>query len=41
MPLFGKKKIVVIGGGAAGVFTAYLLKKNADFFFDARILSTG
>lgn len=33
-----KRKVVIIGAGAAGVFTAYLLQKNAPDRFDITIL---
>ena len=32
------KRVVVVGGGAAGVFTAYLLEKNAPGEFDVTVL---
>ena len=32
------KKIVIVGAGAAGVFTAYLLEKNAPGAFDITVL---
>jgi hypothetical protein len=38
MPDEAKKKVVIIGAGAAGVFTAYLLKKLAPDCYDIEIL---
>jgi phytoene dehydrogenase-like protein len=40
MPDEEKTKVVIIGAGAAGVFTAYLLKKWAPDCFDIEILET-
>lgn len=38
MPNGAKPKVVIIGAGAAGVFTAYFLEKNAPGHFDITIL---
>jgi predicted NAD/FAD-binding protein len=38
MPGSGKKKIVIIGAGAAGVFTAYLMKRFGGGCFEITIL---
>src|SRR5262245_8187772 len=38
MPAQNRPKVVVIGAGAAGVFTAYLLQKYAPDQFDITIL---
>jgi predicted NAD/FAD-binding protein len=38
MPTLAKPKVVVIGAGAAGVFSAYLLEKHAPGRFDITIL---
>ena len=41
MPNGEKKRVVIIGAGAAGIFTGYLLQRNAYDAFDIKILEGG